>query len=120
LLASSRERNTASGLTGMLLYSNQSFLQLLEGDPSALAETYTRITVDKRHTNLRLLMNVDRPEPLFPDWTMGFEHVDDEELAEDIAGFTPELAYPLVNPDLISNGGVAQKLLTLYGKNRIS
>jgi hypothetical protein len=27
--------------------------------------------------------------------------------------------YPLVNPDLITNGGVAQTLLTLYAKNRV-
>ena len=50
---------------------------------------------------------------------MGFEHIDDEELAEDLEGFTPEIEYPLVNPDLITNGGVAQTLLTLYAKNRV-
>jgi hypothetical protein len=50
---------------------------------------------------------------------MGFEHVDDEELADDLDGFMPETLHPLVNPDLISNGGVAQTLLTLYQKNRV-
>jgi hypothetical protein len=64
-------------------------------------------------------MNIDISERAFPDWTMGFEHVDDEELAADLEGFTPETEYPLVNPDLITNGGVAQTLLTLYAKNRI-
>jgi hypothetical protein len=119
LLELSRVNNQASGLTGMLLYSSQSFLQMLEGDPAALEETYARITADGRHVNLRLLMNIDVPARLFPDWTMGFEHVDDEELADDLEGFTPEIEYPLVNPDLITNGGVAQTLLTLYAKNRV-
>jgi hypothetical protein len=120
LLELAREKNRASGLTGMLLYSSQSFLQMLEGDPAALEETYQRIVGDERHINLRLLMNSDVPTRLFPDWTMGFEHVDDEELAEDLVGFTPETQYPLVNPDLITNGGVAQTLLTLYAKNRVA
>jgi len=119
LLALAREKNTESGLTGMLLYCSQSFLQVLEGDPAALASTYERITVDDRHTKLRLLMNAVVSAPLFPDWTMGFEHIDDEELADDLDGFTPETEYPLVNPDLITNGGVAQTLLTLYAKNRV-
>ena len=119
LLELSRSNNEQSGLTGMLLYCSQSFLQMLEGDPAALESTYARIVADNRHSNLRLLMDVDVSAPLFPDWTMGFEHIDDEELAEDLDGFTPETEYPLVNPDLITNGGVAQTLLTLYGKNRV-
>jgi hypothetical protein len=119
LLELARQKNAKSGLTGMLLYCSQSFLQVLEGDPSALESTYERITVDARHTKLRLMMNAEVPAPLFPDWTMGFEHVDDEELAEDLDGFTPETEYPLVNPDLITNGGVAQTLLSLYAKNRV-
>jgi hypothetical protein len=119
LLESARDKNAKSGLTGMLLYCSQSFLQMLEGDPSALETTYQRIMADPRHSNLRLLMNVDVSAPLFPDWTMGFEHVDDEELAADLDGFTPESEYPLVNPDLITNGVVAQTLLTLYAQNRV-
>lgn len=119
LLELARIKNTESGLTGMLLYCSQSFLQMLEGDPLSLESTYGRIIADGRHSNLRLLMNVNIDARLFPDWTMGFEHIDDEELAEGLAGFTPETAHPLVNPDLISNGGVAQTLLTLYGKNRV-
>lgn len=119
LLELARRENTKSGLTGMLLYSSQSFLQVLEGDPAALESTYGRIVADGRHTNLRLLTNTGVSAPLFPDWTMGFEHVDDHDLAVDLDGFTAETKYPLVNPDLITNGGVAQTVLTLYAKNRV-
>jgi hypothetical protein len=119
LLELARSKNEKSHLTGMLLYCSQSFLQMLEGDPGALEATYARIVADDRHTNLRLLMSAEVSSSLFPDWTMGFEHIDDEELAEDLDGFTPESEYPLVNPDLITNGGVAQTLLGLYAKNRV-
>lgn len=119
LLEVSRSNNERAGLSGMLLYCSQSFLQVLEGDPQALAATYTRILADERHTNLRLLADVEVAAPLFPDWTMGFEHVDDEELAEEMTGFTPATGYPLVNPDLVTNAAVAQTLLGLYAKNRV-
>jgi hypothetical protein len=120
LLALSRRENEKAGLSGMLLYCSQSFLQMLEGEPDALKTTYARILEDDRHTNLRLLMDDAVPAPLFPDWTMGFEHVDDDELAEQVDGFTPATHYPLVNPDLITNAGVAQTLLNLYAKNKIA
>lgn len=119
LLELSRRNNERAGLSGMLLYSSQSFLQVLEGDEVALQATYARILVDDRHMNLRMLMNADVAAPLFPDWTMGFEHVDDEELADDLDGFTPATVYPLVNPDLITNAGVATTLLKLYAKNKV-
>ncbi len=119
LLEVSRRNNEKVGLSGMLLYSSQSFLQVLEGDAVALQETYARIEADDRHINLRLLMDADVAAPLFPDWTMGFEHVDDEDLADELDGFTPATEYPLVNPDLVTNAGVAQTLLKLYAKNRV-
>jgi Sensors of blue-light using FAD len=119
LLEQARRANDRAGLTGMLLYCSQSFLQVLEGEAHALEATYARILTDPRHTNLRLLLDAEVTSPLFPDWTMGFEHVDDEELAEELDGFTPAFDYPLVNPDLITNAGVAQTLLTLYAKNRV-
>jgi hypothetical protein len=119
LLERSRRNNEATGLSGMLLYCSQSFLQVLEGESSALERTYGRILADSRHTSLRKLMDAEVAAPLFPDWTMGFEHVDDEELADDLDGFTAATTYPLVNPDLITNAVVAQTLLTLYAKNRV-
>jgi len=119
LLAKARVSNERNGLSGMLLYCSQSFLQVLEGDEDALAETYQRIRADRRHTNLRLLLDADVSQRLFPDWSMGFDHMDDDELAEELPGYTPATLYPLMNPDLVTNGKVAETLLTLYAKNKV-
>jgi len=119
LLEVSRRHNERDGLSGMLLYSSQSFLQVLEGEETVLRATYDRIQRDDRHQNLRLMMDADVATPMFPDWTMGFEHVDDEELAESLEGFTAATLYPLVNPDLIMNAAVALTLLGLYARNRV-
>ncbi len=91
---------------------------MLEGDEEPLRRTYERIGSDSRHINLRLLADVEVTSPMFGDWSMGFEHVDDEELADELDGFTPATDYPLVNPDLVTNAQVAQTLLSLYAKNR--
>ena len=104
----------------MLLYCRQSFLQLLEGDAAALDATYGRIFSDGRHTNLRLLLAAEVSSPLFPDWSMGFEHVDDEQLAGELRGYTPQTKYPLLDPDLVTNAAVAQTLLKMYAQNRVA
>lgn len=121
LLELSRRNNERVGLSGMLLYCSQSFLQVLEGDAEELAKAYARIDADPRHENVRVLFEGEVPAPMFPDWTMGFEHVDEEDLAEDVDAFTPSTNYPLVNPDLVTNAGVATTLLTMYAtQNRVA
>ena len=45
--------------------------------------------------------------------------MDEDELAEELDGFVPETDHPLVNPDLITNGQVAERLLSLYAQNRV-
>lgn len=119
LLEKSRMNNERDGLSGMLLYSSQSFLQMLEGDEEPLRKAYERIENDSRHVNLRLLADIETTAPLFGEWTMGFEHVDDEDLADELDGFTPATDYPLVNPDLVTNAQVAQTLFKLYAKNKV-
>lgn len=117
LLKLSRRNNEAAGLSGMLLYSSMSFLQVLDGESAPLESTYARILADSRHCDLRLLSDTEVAKPLFPAWTMGFDHMDDDDLDQEFEAFTPAVTYPLVNPNLITNAGVAQTLLTLYAKN---
>ena len=119
LLTVSRRNNESVGVSGMLLYCSQSFLQMLEGEPAAVHVTYDRIAADDRHNNVRLLLDADVPSRMFPDWSMGFEHVDEDELALDLPAYTPAVEYPLINPDLVHNAGVAQTLLRLYARNRV-
>ena len=119
MLEAARRNNGAAGVSGMLLYCSQSFLQVLDGEPATLSTIYARIAADRRHTRIRLLLEGEVSAALFPDWTMGFEHVDDDSLAEQLPGFIPATGYPLVNPDLISNPGIAVTLLKLYAKNRV-
>ena len=83
ILSASRRNNAMMGITGLLLYIDGGFLQMLEGDERALRELYGRIAVDCRHTNLRMMLDREVSARTFPGWSMGFERpcMDDPETA---------------------------------------
>lgn len=71
LTADAQERNARLGLTGLLLYGNGHFLQLLEGRRQPLLLTYDRIARDARHTDLQTLLDAATTRRTFPRWAMG-------------------------------------------------
>jgi hypothetical protein len=72
LLEESRRRNEAEGVTGILLYRERCFMQLLEGDEAAVLATYARIFKDPRHHGLITLLKGPIQERAFGEWLMGF------------------------------------------------
>jgi hypothetical protein len=71
ILAISRKNNAEVGVTGVLLYIDGGFMQVLEGEDEAVSETYARICQDKRHWNTSVLLDRDAPRA-FAEWSMGF------------------------------------------------
>ena len=82
ILVISQENNSRDGLTGMLLYGESTFVQLLEGEAGALNETYERIKADHRHTNLSKLDEGVTELQLFPDWFMGYKVISPDDMSE--------------------------------------
>lgn len=74
ILEASRSHNPASGITGILCYSGDVFIQVLEGGRDEVCELYNSIVRDARHTHVRLLSFEEVRERKFCNWTMG--HVD--------------------------------------------
>lgn len=74
--------NTAHTITGMLLYANLRFLQVLEGDSKAVHATFDHIKADPRHEHVTLLLEQKIEAHYFQHWNMGFRHLRDEELAQ--------------------------------------
>ncbi|MEI7456392.1 MAG: BLUF domain-containing protein [Nitrosomonadales bacterium] len=72
ILESAVRHNAAQNITGMLLYANGSFMQVLEGDALAVDETYARVVSDSRHGNIFLLERDEIPARSFSQWHMGF------------------------------------------------
>ncbi|HWD27166.1 MAG TPA: BLUF domain-containing protein [Rhizomicrobium sp.] len=75
ILAASRRRNAACGITGLLLYMDGAFLQVLEGDAEAVEETYARICADRRHWETRVLLEQQTAARAFGQWSMGFQRL---------------------------------------------
>jgi len=72
ILAASRRNNAACDVTGMLLYLDGAFLQVLEGPNEAVEEVYTRICRDKRHWDAQTLLDRADAPRAFAKWSMGF------------------------------------------------
>lgn len=75
LLTKSRANNAGRGVSGLLLYHEGSFLQVLEGERQVVENLFDKIEEDPRHTDKLLLFRREDVERCFDDWTMGFHHL---------------------------------------------
>ncbi len=87
LLEEIREKNRQQNITGVLLYGNKSFLQVLEGEREKLQELYKRIERDPRHKTIVKLHEEDIEERVFGDWSMAFSRINPDQSYE-IPGFS--------------------------------
>ena len=71
ILNECQRNNPAHGITGVLCYSDEIFLQVLEGGRDAVCETFNAIVRDPRHEQVRLLHFEEISERRFGGWTMG-------------------------------------------------
>ncbi len=80
LLKNARKHNSENNITGILLYVEGSFLQVLEGDASKVDRLFREISNDKRHDSITLIIREPIAERSFGDWTMGYADVSPEQL----------------------------------------
>ena len=71
ILSQSRQFNPTCGITGILCYGGDIFLQAIEGGRGAVSELYNHITRDARHRDVVLLHYEEITERRFGGWTMG-------------------------------------------------
>lgn len=71
ILEQSRARNPKLGITGILCFSENLFIQVLEGGRDEVCELYNTIVRDGRHQHVRILSFEEIRERRFGSWTMG-------------------------------------------------
>jgi Sensors of blue-light using FAD len=81
ILTSARRNNEAAGVSGALLVTDAAFAQVLEGEEAAVEATYKRITLDRRHHDIVLLLREPISERQFPQWAMA--HIGPSQPAEE-------------------------------------
>ncbi|MFM7485925.1 MAG: BLUF domain-containing protein [Cytophagales bacterium] len=86
LLKVARENNRLLDITGMLLYVNGKFMQVLEGNRQTVKDLYTHITYDSRHKRVTTLLEGESPMRIFDRWSMGFKNLSDDDF-KNLSGF---------------------------------
>jgi superfamily II DNA or RNA helicase len=115
LLQAARENNARLGLTGMLLYAEGGFFQVLEGQPDVVEALYAKIERDRRHAQVTLVIKEPIPKRYFDDWTMGFYKVSREELAG-MSGVNDFFGKD--RAEISVDAGRAEKLLAAFREGR--
>jgi hypothetical protein len=86
LLKQSRNRNRENNISGVLLYIEGDFLQVIEGEKEAIENIFENIKKDSRHKGIICVFNQKVEKREFPDWSMGFYKSNYENLRK-ICGF---------------------------------
>lgn len=76
ILAVSRRNNLRDGITGMLLWADGVFIQILEGEADTVRSVFRRIESDNRHRNVMVVLEQAADDRLFTQWSMGFKQLD--------------------------------------------
>lgn len=86
ILAACERNNPSLGITGVLLYSDDQFIQLVEGEPDTLKGLYDKIKEDDRHENCTMISYAPASDRSFPNWHMG-----SKKLGEDTVNFNTQI-----------------------------
>lgn len=72
ILRTARRANHRLGVTGVLVYHDGEFLQVLEGREPVVRALYAVIEKDRRHRDCTVLVETTVENRLFPDWDMAY------------------------------------------------
>ena len=97
----SRNWNIEHNITGILLYSEGNFFQVLEGDKDLLQSLFSRISMDERHRNLITLFRKEVSETKFNTYKSDFISLDSRFQGKSIALYFSQIEK--LNPEIQSS-----------------
>lgn len=96
ILVQARQYNIAHSITGILLYIDGDFLQVLEGKKENIDCLFEKIKRDKRHNGVLVVYEGKKVKREFPEWAMSFRSTNYETL-RDLSGFEQLTKKDLLN-----------------------
>jgi hypothetical protein len=110
LLEACRDKNRKSEVTGLLLYAEGCFMQVLEGPGPVVRNLMKKIEMDKRHRDVETLEVTALDCRAFPEWSMAFL---DSSLAAPagMPGYSHFLEIPSKDEDVIRPQARSRRLL---------
>lgn len=116
LLEVSRRNNARINVTGLLLYREGNFMQVLEGEESAVRDVQARISRDRRHEGLSTLLQGPIQVRAFSSWAMAFRNLDSTEVKK-IPGYSEFLNDDWRSPKMAAHPNRAIRLLEIFRDN---
>lgn len=110
ILKASVRNNSQRGITGMLLYIDGCFMQVVEGEAQPVIDTLARIMADPRHHHITVLNEADIEEREFSRWSMGFRRLTPDTLT-DRDGYIPLTSKRFAHASDKEKLGIARSLL---------
>jgi hypothetical protein len=77
IVTKSKINNPEHGITGLLFYHNQRFIQVLEGERDALEDLMLILEKDNRHKNIQRIFDQQIKKRGFEDWNMDSLNLDE-------------------------------------------
>jgi len=77
ILTTARVNNPVHGITGVLFQGQGMYLQVLEGERSAVNRLYAHILADRRHANAEILIMQEVARRRFEKWSMAHVSLSD-------------------------------------------
>ena len=80
IVATSVKNNKRNDITGMMIYSDGSIVQAIEGKKDAINDTFSRILVDMRHVGIYVVLDQKVERRDFETWSFGFVNIKKSEI----------------------------------------
>lgn len=109
LLIQARNQNDSKKITGLLIYHNENFMQVIEGPDNEIENLYSKIENDPCHHNVTLIHKEQIEKNEFSNWSMGFVDTrNTKQLVKGFVDFSNEL------DDLINDETKAKRILNVF------
>ncbi len=102
-------------MTGLLLYLDGNFMQVLEGPEEAVMDIFGKIEKDIRHTNIIVILKDPIAEREFSEWSMAFLNLD--EIAKNESGLSDFLREDFIADKFRRSPQLAHKMLLSFKEN---
>ena len=110
ILEKSAINNSRLEITGMLLYYDGTFIQVLEGEADNVDLIMKQVSNDTRHKDITIVLEENIKSREFGNWEMGFRFLEDDEMNK-LPGSVN------VNELYSYSGNAKQMLKTFYEMN---
>ncbi|MEZ5047712.1 MAG: BLUF domain-containing protein [Chitinophagaceae bacterium] len=109
ILESSTKNNKNRAVTGILVYCNKHFFQILEGEKEHIDSLFEEINIDSRHDGIIKIEEKPIQKRMFENWHMAFKSYNCE--LKKLDNFKMEEFYSYINAKLQEEKTISLQIL---------